>query len=75
MKSRNSLLKALAAVMAASMILTVAGCGGGGHCACASSCACACACACAGGGRAGCSAQNLYSAVRQDKALDEKLDT
>ena len=30
MKSRNSLLKALAAVMAASMILTVAGCGGGG---------------------------------------------
>ena len=29
MKSRNSLLKALAAVMAASMILTVAGCGGG----------------------------------------------
>lgn len=31
MKSRNSLLKALAAVMAASMILTVAGCGGGGN--------------------------------------------
>lgn len=30
MKSKNSLLKALAAVMAASMILTVAGCGGGG---------------------------------------------
>lgn len=29
MKSKNSLLKALAAVMAASMILTVAGCGGG----------------------------------------------
>ncbi|MHB1454774.1 MAG: hypothetical protein ACYCYM_12595 [Saccharofermentanales bacterium] len=33
---------------------------GGGGCACASSCACACACACAGGGRAGCSAKNLY---------------
>ena len=31
MKSRNSLWKALAAVMAASMILTVAGCGGGGN--------------------------------------------
>ena len=30
MKSKNSLLKALAAVMAASMILTGAGCGGGG---------------------------------------------
>ena len=30
MKSKNSLLKALAAVMAASMILPVAGCGGGG---------------------------------------------
>jgi len=37
--------------------------GGGGHCACASSCACACACACAGGGRAGCSAKNLYGAI------------
>lgn len=36
------------------------GFGGGGHCACASSCACACACACAGGGRAGCSAKNIY---------------
>ena len=33
----------------------------GGGCACASSCACACACA--GGGRAGCSAKNLYGAV------------
>ena len=31
MKSKNSLLKALAAVMAASMILAVAGCGGGGN--------------------------------------------
>lgn len=51
------------------------GFGGGGHCACASSCACACACACAGGGRAGCSAKNLYGAVRLDKALSEKLDT
>ena len=40
------------------------GFGGGGHCACASSCACACACACAGGGRAGCSAKNLYGAVK-----------
>lgn len=37
------------------------GFGGGGHCACASSCACACACA--GGGRAGCSAKNLYGAI------------
>lgn len=36
------------------------GFGGGSHCACASSCACACACACAGGGRAGCSAKNIY---------------
>ncbi len=51
------------------------GFGGGGHCACASSCACACACACAGGGRAGCSAKNLYGAVRLDKTLSEKLDT
>lgn len=51
------------------------GFGGGSHCACASSCACACACACAGGGRAGCSAKNLYGAVRLDKALAEKLDT
>ncbi len=38
--------------------------GGSSHCACASSCACACACACAGGGRAGCSAKNLYGAVK-----------
>lgn len=50
------------------------GFGGGGHCACASSCACACACACAGGGRAGCSAKNLYGAVRLDAPLSEKLD-
>ncbi len=33
--------------------------GGGSSCACAS---CACACACAGGGRAGCSAKNIYGA-------------
>ena len=45
---------------------------GGSHCACASSCACACACACAGGGRAGCSAKNLYS-VGLDEKLSEKL--
>ena len=51
------------------------GFGGGGHCACASSCACACACACAGGGRAGCSAKNLYGAVRLDDSLSRKLDT
>lgn len=50
------------------------GFGGGGHCACASSCACACACACAGGGRAGCSAKNLYGAVRLDGTLAEKLN-
>ena len=50
------------------------GFGGGSHCACASSCACACACACAGGGRAGCSAKNLYGAVKLDETLSEKLD-
>lgn len=50
------------------------GFGGGGHCACASSCACACACACAGGGRAGCSAKNLYGAVRLDQELSRKLE-
>ncbi|MBE6918601.1 MAG: hypothetical protein E7469_02825 [Ruminococcaceae bacterium] len=49
------------------------GFGGGGHCACASSCACACACACAGGGRAGCSAKNLYGSVQLDRRLTEKL--
>ncbi len=49
------------------------GFGGGSHCACASSCACACACACAGGGRAGCSAKNLYGAVQLDKELTKKL--
>ena len=48
------------------------GFGGGSHCACASSCACACACACAGGGRAGCSAKNLYG-VQLDEKLSEKL--
>lgn len=47
--------------------------GGSRGCACASSCACACACACAGGGRAGCSAKNLYGAVRLDKELTENL--
>lgn len=50
------------------------GFGGGGHCACASSCACACACACAGGGRAGCSAKNLYGAVRLDQEVSDALD-
>ena len=49
------------------------GFGGGGHCACASSCACACACACAGGGRAGCSAKNLYGAVKLSREVTEKL--
>lgn len=49
------------------------GFGGGGHCACASSCACACACACAGGGRAGCSAKNLYGAVQLSRELTEQL--
>ncbi len=49
------------------------GFGGGSHCACASSCACACACACAGGGRAGCSAKNLYGAVQLDKELTKEL--
>lgn len=49
------------------------GFGGGSHCACASSCACACACACAGGGRAGCSAKNLYGAVRLDGELSRRL--
>ena len=49
------------------------GFGGGSHCACASSCACACACACAGGGRAGCSAKNLYGAVQLDRELTQTL--
>ncbi|MBQ0037556.1 MAG: hypothetical protein KBS74_02690 [Clostridiales bacterium] len=49
------------------------GFGGGSHCACASSCACACACACAGGGRAGCSAKNLYGAVQLNEKLTENL--
>ena len=49
------------------------GFGGGSHCACASSCACACACACAGGGRAGCSAKNLYGAVQLSRELTEQL--
>ncbi len=49
------------------------GFGGGSHCACASSCACACACACAGGGRAGCSAKNLYGAVKLDEDLSGKM--
>ncbi len=49
------------------------GFGGGGHCACASSCACACACACAGGGRAGCSAKNLYGAVKLSREVTERL--
>ena len=47
--------------------------GGSSHCACASSCACACACACAGGGRAGCSAKNLYGAVNLSEELTENL--
>lgn len=47
--------------------------GGGGHCACASSCACACACACAGGGRAGCSAKNLYGAVKLNQEVTKQL--
>ena len=50
------------------------GFGGGSHCACASSCACACACACAGGGRAGCSAKNLYGAVKLDEKLSRALE-
>ncbi len=49
------------------------GFGGGGHCACASSCACACACACAGGGRAGCSAKNLYGAIHADASVEQQL--
>jgi hypothetical protein len=45
---------------------------GGGHCACA--CAgCACACACAGGGRAGCSAKNLYGSAAQTDKLKHVL--
>ena len=49
------------------------GFGGGSHCACASSCACACACACAGGGRAGCSAKNLYGAIHLNEDASEKM--
>ena len=50
------------------------GFGGGSHCACASSCACACACACAGGGRAGCSAKNLYGAIHLDDTVSRRLE-
>ena len=50
------------------------GFGGGSHCACASSCACACACACAGGGRAGCSAKNLYGAIHLDEEVTRRLE-
>ena len=50
------------------------GFGGGSHCACASSCACACACACAGGGRAGCSAKNLYGAIHLDADVTARLE-
>ena len=50
------------------------GFGGGSHCACASSCACACACACAGGGRAGCSAKNLYGAIHLDETVSRRLE-
>ena len=39
----------------------------------ATSCACACACACAGGGRAGCSAKNLYGAIHLEKDSTKKL--
>lgn len=42
--------------------------GGGG-----SSCACACACACAGGGRAGCSAKNLYGAKYDPEKMKRAL--
>ena len=50
------------------------GFGGGSHCACASSCACACACACAGGGRAGCSAKNLYGAIHLNEEMSRRLE-
>lgn len=43
--------------------------GGGGGCACACASHCACACACAGGGRAGCTAKELYRKPRVDDAL------
>ena len=47
---------------------------GGGGCACASSCACACACA--GGGRAGCSAKNLYGVIHlPEEALADSDET
>ena len=45
--------------------------GGGGSR--SSSCACACACACASGGRAGCSAKNLYGAVKLDREVTASL--
>lgn len=45
--------------------------GGGGGCACA--CAgCACACACAGGGRAGCSQKDFYSAIHVPKEIPKR---
>lgn len=34
----------------------------------------ACACACAGGGRAGCSAKNLYGAIHLDDSLTKKVE-
>ena len=47
--------------------------GGRSSCACAS---CACACACAGGGRAGCSAKNIYGAdVKMLQKASEKVKT
>lgn len=46
--------------------------GRGGGCACASSCACACACA--GGGRAGCSVKDFYTAV-DTESLDRAFES
>lgn len=48
--------------------------GGGGHCAAPAAAPVPCACACAGGGRAGCSAKNLYGAIHLDDSLTKKVE-
>ena len=46
---------------------------GGGFDGGSSSCACACACACAGGGRAGCSAKDLYGTKLESARIRRRL--
>ena len=49
------------------------GSGHGFHCAGGGGCACACACACAGGGRAGCSAKDLYGTKLESQRVRARL--